>query len=258
MQEKLHTIPVNEAFESGDECPFCYLERETEERAINYTIGPGASYMEPEIRAITDAEGFCAGHMKKLFDYGNALGCSLILQTYFIGILQELEQQLEAYEMPPKRSIFRKKQVQEPENVLDAWLRKREESCFICNQIRGNKRRYYETFFALLKEEQFRRKVEGCKGFCLHHFRELLASAAENLPNAHREWFYKTVFSLTAENLVRVKEDLDWFVAKNDYRNAGKDWKNSRDALARTIQKLRGIYPADPPYKSADFGIRRK
>lgn len=258
MQEKLHTIPVNEAFEAGDECPFCYLERETEERAINYTIGPGASYMEPEIRAITDAEGFCAGHMKKLFDYGNALGCSLILQTYFIGILKELEEQLEAYEMPPKRSIFRKKQVEAPENVLDAWLRKREESCFICKQVESNKQRYYETFFALLKEEQFRAKVEGCKGFCLHHFRELLASAAENLPNSQREWFYKTVFSLTEENLIRVKEDLDWFVAKNDYRNAGKDWKNSRDALARTIQKLRGIYPADPPFKSADFGMRRK
>lgn len=258
MQEKLHTIPVNEAFEAGDECPFCYLERETEERAINYTIGPGASYMEPEIRAITDEEGFCTGHMKKLFDYGNALGCSLILQTYFIGILQELEQQLQDYELPPKRSIFRKKKVEEPENVLDAWLKKKEESCFICKQIESNKQRYYETFFALLKEEQFRSKVEGCKGFCLHHFRELLESAKMNLPNAQREWFYKTVFTLTEENLIRVKEDLDWFVAKNDYRNAGADWKNSRDALARTIQKLRGIYPADPPYRSADFGIRRK
>ena len=52
MKEKLHTIPVNEAFQSGDECPFCWLERETEQRAVNYTIGPGASYMEPEIRAM--------------------------------------------------------------------------------------------------------------------------------------------------------------------------------------------------------------
>ena len=49
--------------------------------------------------------------------------------------------------------------------------------------------------------------------------------------------------------LIRVKEDLDWFVAKYDYRNAGADWKNSRDALQRTIQKLEGIHPADPPYR---------
>ena len=258
MQEKLHTIPVNEAFDSGDECPFCYLERETEERVINYTIGPGASYMEPDVRAITDNEGFCGKHLKKLFDYGNALGCSLILQSYYVGMFQELQQQLEAYELPPKKSLFRKKQTQPPESVLDAWLKQKEESCFICKRLEDNKKRYYETFFALLKNEEFRGKVEGCKGFCLRHFRELLASAAENLPNSQREWFYKTVFAKMEENLARVKEDLDWFVCKNDYRYAGADWKNSRDELARAIQKLQGLYPADPPYKSADFGIRRK
>lgn len=258
MQEKLHTIPVNEAFESGDECPFCYLHRENEERVINYAIGPGASYMEPDVRAVTDEEGFCSDHLKKLFDYGNALGCSLILQTWYIGMLQELETQLEEYNLPPKKSLFRKKTAQPPENALDAWLTRKEDSCFICRRIEDNKKRYYETFFVLLKQPEFRAKVEGCKGFCLHHFRELLERAGENLPNSQREWFYETVFRLMRENLLRVKEDLDWFVAKNDYRNADKPWKNSRDALARAIQKYQGIYPADPPYRSADFGLQRK
>ena len=27
MKEQIQTIPVNEAFDSGDECPFCWLER---------------------------------------------------------------------------------------------------------------------------------------------------------------------------------------------------------------------------------------
>jgi hypothetical protein len=34
-----------------------------------------------------------------------------------------------------------------------------------------------------------------------------------------------------------------------DYRRTGSDWKNSRDAVSRTMQKLRGAYPNDPPYK---------
>lgn len=258
MQEKIYTIPVNEAFDAGDECPFCYLERETEKRIIDYTIGPGASYMEPEVRADTDQDGFCGRHLKKIFDYGNALGCALILQTHFVGMLRELETQLEEYDLPPKKGLFRKKTAETPENALDAWLRRREESCFICKRMEYNKQRYLETFFMLLKEAAFRSKVEGSKGFCLRHFRELLDSAGKHLPNSQREWFYKTVFALMEENLLRVKEDLDWFVAKNDYRNAGTDWKNSRDALGRAMQKLQGIYPADPPYKSADFGMRRK
>ena len=110
--------------------------------------------------------------------------------------------------------------------------------------------RYLETFFFLIKDEEFRKKVESSKGFCLRHFSALLEMAESELPNSQREWFYKTVFSLMEEHLVRVKGDLDWLVAKYDYRNAGKPWGNSQDALQRTMQKLEGIYPADPPMKN--------
>ena len=33
MREKIDTIPINDAFDSGDECPFCYLERQAEQEA---------------------------------------------------------------------------------------------------------------------------------------------------------------------------------------------------------------------------------
>ena len=46
-----------------------------------------------------------------------------------------------------------------------------------------------------------------------------------------------------------IKEDLDWFIAKHDYRNSSAPWKNSQDAVPRTMQKLEGLYPADPVYR---------
>ena len=52
------------------------------------------------------------------------------------------------------------------------------------------------------------------------------------------------------DNLSRVKQDLDWLIAKYDYRNAGAPWGNSRDALQRAMQKLQGLHPADPIYKN--------
>ena len=110
--------------------------------------------------------------------------------------------------------------------------------------------RYFQTFFVLLRDEEFRAKVSSSKGFCMRHFGQLLKLAEDNVPNNQRDWFFSTIFGLMEEHLVRVKEDLDWLVAKYDYRNAGADWKNSRDALQRTMQKLEGIYPADPPYKN--------
>ena len=35
------------------------------------------------------------------------------------------------------------------------------------------------------------------------------------------------------------------------YVNKDADWKNSRDAIQRGMQKLKGGYPADPVYKSS-------
>ena len=109
--------------------------------------------------------------------------------------------------------------------------------------------RYYATFFALIKEEAFRDKVAKSKGFCMRHFAQLMETAGEKLPNSQREWFYPTVLSLMQENLHRVKEDIDWFVGMFDYRQAGADWKNSRDAVSRGMEKLQGLHPSDPPYK---------
>jgi hypothetical protein len=84
----------------------------------------------------------------------------------------------------------------------------------------------------------------------VRHFSRLLREAEQSLPESQKQWFYETVFSLMEENLVRVKQDLDWLIAKYDYRNAGAPWGNSRDALQRAMQKLEGLHPADPIYKN--------
>ena len=257
MREKIDTIPLNDAFDSGDECPFCYLERQSEQRAIKYTIGPGASYMEPEIRAITDREGFCRHHLKMMQNYGNALGCALILQTYYTGLLMELEEKLEDYELPPKKGLLRRKSADRGDNPMLTWMQEKQSSCFVCNQMTESMQRYFATFFAMLKDPEFRRKVESSKGFCMHHFRILLEESANCLPNGQWEWFRETIPALMQENLLRVKGDLDRFVMKNDYRNAALPWENAMDAVSRGMQKLQGGHPADPVFRNSDFGVRK-
>lgn len=247
MRDQIDTIPVSEAFEAGDECPFCYLERKAEQSTLRYVAGPGASYMEPDVRAATDRLGFCRSHTKKLYDYGNSLGAALILQTYFAGILEEFHQEAGNLQ-PEKKPLFSKKQPAK-ENTYLARLGQKTDSCFICDRVDYHMQRYLKTFFYMVKDSQFRQTVADSKGFCLRHFVLLMESAAELLPKGQADWFYETVPALTEKNLIRVKEDLDWFIAKFDYRNAGADWKNAKDALSRTMQKLEGLYPADPPYK---------
>ena len=248
MREQIDTIPVNEAFESGDECPFCWLERMSEQKSIRYILGPGASYMEPDVRGMTDAQGFCREHTQKMYDFGNALGNALIMQTYMACLIEEFDREAGKFQAPPPKKLFGKKEVQEESSLLDK-MRQRQQTCCLCEKLEYNMRRYFHTFFVLLKEPEFRAKVEASKGLCMRHFVKLLEMAKEELPNSQREWFYNTMIPLTRDNLVRVKEDLDHFVSMFDYRSAGKDWKNSRDAVSRSMEKLRGLHPADPPFK---------
>lgn len=249
MREHIDTIPVNEAFASGHECPFCYLERMAEQRAIRYILGPGASYMEPDVRAMTDKQGFCREHFKKMYDFSNQLGSALIMQTYLARLLEELDREEANFEIPAKRTHFGGKKADSEDSGLLAWAKEKGSSCCLCQKLEYNMERYYRTFFVMLKEEEFRSRVEGSKGFCMRHFARLLELAKTELPNGQREWFYKAVIPLMKENLLRVKGDLDHFVSMFDYRSAGKDWGNAKDAVSRTMQKLQGGYPADAPYK---------
>ena len=249
MKERIDTIPVHEAMEAGDECPFCYLERQTEQRIIKYVLGPGASYMEPDVRAATDKEGFCGQHFKKMYDFGNSLGNALIMQTYMVSLFEQMEKEMDRFQIPGKRPMFGKKFADE-ESQLEAWAEKKLGSCYICRRLDENMARYYATFFTLTKDKEFRKQVENTKGFCMRHFLQLMHCANEELPNDQREWFYPTLFRLMKENVARVKGDLDWFIAKFDYRNAGADWKNSKDAVSRSMQKLQGGHVADPVFRN--------
>ena len=51
------------------------------------------------------------------------------------------------------------------------------------------------------------------------------------------------------ENMNRIYEDVSWLIEKFDYRNKDADWRNSKDAVPRAMQKLKGGYPSDPVFK---------
>ena len=77
-----------------------------------------------------------------------------------------------------------------------------------------------------------------------------ICEAAETALNQNeKEQFFSMLFPLMTSNMDRMQEDVSWMVEKFDYLNKDADWKNSKDAIQRGMQKLKGGYPADPPYK---------
>lgn len=250
MKEQLYTIPLMDAFKTDDECPFCFIERNLEQHTIHFVLGAGASYMEDDIRSETDQLGFCRTHYKKLYEYGNRLGCGLILSTHIKRKNSELKELLETYK-PTKISMLKRfqKASDTNQNALSKWCQTQKDSCYICNHTQENYQRYLDTFFELYKKNpDFVNLLKKSKGFCISHFGDLIEKADQKLSEKERTTFYEILFPLMHENLQRVQEDMEWFCDKFDYRNKNADWKNSKDAIQRTMQKMAGGYPADPAF----------
>ena len=252
MKEKLYTIPLNDAIDEGGECPMCNVERSLEMETLDFVLGSCASYMESDVRELTDNQGFCREHFKKMFDYGNTLGNAWILKTHYMRTINEMKKEFSSYS-PTKLSL--KDKIKGPagkSNSVSAWVDKRNNSCYICNHFASEYDRYLDTFMTMYdKDSDFKNRITASKGFCLTHFGDLCEYAELHLKDSEKKEFFAAMFKLMEENMDRVSEDVAWMVEKFDYKNKDADWKNSKDAIQRGMQKLKGGYPADPVYKQA-------
>lgn len=251
MKEQLYTIPLNDAMNAHDECPFCFVERAVEQDLLDFALGSGSSYMESDVREATDKAGFCRAHFKKMFDYGNTLGNAWILKTHYMEMRKQMADVMKKYQ--PEKSTFRSKfakQGSECKNSVAAWIKEKDESCYICKRFADTYDRYLDTFFVMYKRDpEFVEKVKNSKGFCLHHFGDLCEAGESKLNDKQKAEFYPAMFELQTKHMDRLQEDVSWLVEKFDYRNKDADWKNSKDAIQRGMQKLKGGYPADPVYQ---------
>ncbi|MEG7530787.1 MAG: DUF6062 family protein [Hungatella sp.] len=249
MKDKLYTIELTDAMKSGEECPLCYLERKLEQNAIEFVLG--SSYMESDMREKTDQQGFCQKHTKIMYDYGNALGNAWIWKSRLEYLRQGLEKQMDAF-VPEKTSILdRWKKKESIKTGIGDWIRNEESHCYVCSRIEDTYARVLDTFTYLVKRDpDFLNLVKNCKGFCIHHFADLTDICEKKLDNKEKEILFPVLFAQMNQQLERVQGDIDWLIEKYDYLNAEKDWKNSKDALPRTMQKIVGGYPADPVFKN--------
>ncbi|MBO5373540.1 MAG: hypothetical protein J6A75_12615 [Lachnospiraceae bacterium] len=239
MKEELNTIPIQDAFARDCECPVCELYRKLEGNAINFTIGPGASYMEGDIREQSDKEGFCQKHLKMLYAYPNKLGIAMMLKTHMDRTIHEVAKASKA-PLPHVNSVFKKKEVQS--HPVTEYIERAQKECFVCGYIDRKFHSYIATIFFLYeKESDFRKQFAASKGFCLEHYKVLFEKAPQYLHKKYIEEFLTTLNQIFIDNYKRVRDDLEWFIQKNDYRFKDEPWKNGRDALPRALTKVGSI-----------------
>jgi len=243
MKEKLYTIELTDGVSADDECCFCWLERKLEQENLEFVLG--SSYMESDIREQTDRQGFCRHHTKMMYDYGNNLGNAWILKSRLDYLNKELAQQMKQY-VPGKAAGFlaRLKKSEPVGNGVEGH-------CYICGRMAGIYERMLDTFVYLLRNDAgFGESLISSKGFCVHHFADVLRVCERELTEAEKAYWMPKLFALMTRNLDRVQEDIDWLIEKYDYRNKDADWRNSKDAVQRTMQKIVGGFPGDPVFQS--------
>ena len=247
MQYHLDTIPVWEAMELDSCCPLCALYQKCEETEIDRSLG--GSVMEPDTRIRVNETGICDKHHQQLFMMQNRLGHALLTDSHSKELLKKLDAMDKLIPDGKRRGLFGAKG--EGLEALAEAFEKLSSTCVICEDINSHMQRYLYTFLHLWKTDTaFRKRWEGSKGVCLPHAAELLRHAQKHLNAANQQLFAQSLLSLVKENLSQDEKDLEWFTLKFDYRNHDKPWGNSRNALERTINRLRSACIAPEKQKT--------
>ena len=248
MKYHIDTIPIWDAAKLNGECLLCALERRTELGEADRYLG--ASVMEPDVRIRVNQKGFCRRHHAMLFTMSNRLGHALMLESHMIENRERLEKawnELEKAGAQLENTTLGDRLNGKAKAAKEAVLREAARiqemagTCVMCDTIQDNMLRYLHTFFHLYQNDaEFRRRFQEGKGLCIPHTGQLLAVAAEELGPRELGEFVRVLSGTEKQNLDRIQEDISWFIKKFDYRFEKEDWKNSKDAVERTVNKTRG------------------
>lgn len=219
MREDICTIPVNDAFLEQEGCPICRMRRMLEERALEYITG--AAMMEPDVRIVTNKQGFCGAHMEKLAARRSSLPLALMLQTH----LEDLGEDVFGH---PDKDAKR--------------ITARLSTCFICEKVEWGMQHMLQTvYLSFERDREFRALFEAQPTLCLPHYQALLGGVKKSGLKRYAEEFRTCIRTLSARQLEELNADLKHFCSMFDYRNNGSDdWGNSKTAIERTVRFRKG------------------
>ncbi len=219
MREDICSIPINDVFLPKDGCPFCRMRDMLEDRMATYITG--AAMMEPDVRVETNRLGFCEEHFNQILARGSRLSVALILESLLAKVGEEVFPQ---EKFPAKKAV--------------TAVHSRQEHCFICENIHTNTGNLVRNTLKLWQADpDFRQLYSEQPYICLPHYGMVL-EAAQKLPKKEFAVFEGETTRLAKAYLTSLSEDVTHFCRMFDYRNAGGDWGNSKDAIERAIKWL--------------------
>lgn len=234
MKVQLEIIPVWDAMKRGGGCLLCDLNKGAQQKAVKFYLGP--SVMNPETRVKVNKAWFCDEHLGMLLASGKVHGMALMAQTRLDAVKEGLEDSFRRLEKASSGWSLSK-----ASKSLDEAMEGLEPHCLICESLKKSEESYAGTVAYLYEhDEDFRKALASSQGFCLPHFRLLVAMAGEMLKGKIRSDFVRELVRLEREHIDTLASDVDWQTAMFKSENFGKDWKGTQDAHRRVIAFLDG------------------
>lgn len=222
MNYHIGNMLIYQEFNGSNECPLCKIRNILEKRLVDQYLNE--SVMEDSQRRMVNELGFCSHHTQMLQARPNKLSLALQHITRLTALKGKIEVTADLKTAEKMAPVF-----------MDSV-----KTCVICEGVEVNMIRYYKTVAEMFcAESKFKEILLSTKGFCLEHFGFLLKYA--KFARGKKKDYVYTLTKLERETLNKLLEDLQWFTAKHDYRNADKPWNGAEDALQRSVYKLHGI-----------------
>ena len=221
MAYHIDTGLIKEKFNTSCECPLCEIQKVVEEQFLHEFLNDAV--MEDNTRIKVGKLGFCARHVDMLLGRQNKLSVALQLGTRTEKLLA---------------LMGNIKSVRQARKQADA-IKKASTTCVLCDYVEESMVKYYKTIAQMFaKEKDFLGVLVKSKGFCLHHYAELLnySNYAGFLSNE----YVNIISTIETRNIERLKSELKKFCDKHDYRNALEPLGNAETALPRMREKLYG------------------
>ena len=221
MNYHIDTGLIKEKFAENSECPLCEIQKVAEKQFLHEFLNDAV--MADDCRIEVSKKGFCHEHFEKLFLGQNKLSVALQMETRV--------NKIDNLFLPVSNPSKAKKRAKEIENSLS--------SCIICDLLGESMTKYYKTVAQLFaREKDFLKLLYNTKGFCMHHYAELLRYSSE--AGFMAKDYLKVLADVQKRNIDRLKEELHGFCAKHDYRNATAPLGNAETALPRIGEKFYG------------------
>lgn len=221
MAYHIDTGLIKDKFKEDSECPLCEIKKVVEEQFLFEFLNDAV--MEDNTRIKVGKLGFCSRHFDMLFSRQNKLSVALQIGTR-VDVLKNTLKEVKSVGAAIKQAKA---------------LEQASTTCIICDLTEESMVKYYKTIAQMFaREKQFFKSILSSKGFCMHHYAELLKYSKS--AGFFAKDYVSLISGVQTRNINRVQSELKKFCDKHDYRNALEPLGNAETALPRMRVKLYG------------------